>query len=75
MRQMSVRDVRSALPRLDEIVEREGEVVITRHGTPILRVLPLSPRCAMPSHAELRARTARLKDPSEVLIRQDREQR
>jgi len=75
MKEMSVRDVRGALPRLDEILDREGEVVITRHGTPIARVLPLNPRPSMPSHADLRGRTPRLERPSQDLIREDRDSR
>lgn len=75
MRKLSVREVRAALPQLEGILEQEGELVITRNGVPIARVLPAVRREGMPSHAELRRRMPRLSVGSEVLIRQERDER
>ena len=75
MRKLSVREVRAALPQLERILEQEGELVITRNGVPIARVLPAVRREGMPSHAELRSRMPRLSVGSEVLIRQERDER
>ncbi|MGH7812837.1 MAG: type II toxin-antitoxin system Phd/YefM family antitoxin [Candidatus Binataceae bacterium] len=75
MKTLSIREMRSALPHLDEIVAEEGELVVTRRGRPLARILPARPRRRIPSHAELRASMPLLKVPSEVLIREDRDSR
>ncbi len=72
MKRLSIRDLRSILPRLSELVEEEGELVITRRGTPIARILPMRSRGGMPSHAELRLRTQKLSS-SAPLLREDRD--
>ena len=75
MRTMSIREVRDALPKLDSLVAREGEVIITRRGRPIAKLVPLQGGQGMPSHADLRAMIKPLKRPSDELIREDRERR
>jgi len=75
MTTISIREMRSALGRLDELVERAGELIVTRHGKPVARILPLEHRREMPSHAVLRARTVPLAQGSETLVRQDRDER
>ncbi len=75
MKNLGIREMRTALSRLDEIVGREGEIVVTRRGRALARVLPMRPRRAFPSHADLRARVPRLAVGSEVLIREDRDSR
>ena len=37
MKNLSIREFRKELAQLDELVSREGEVVVTRHGRPIAR--------------------------------------
>jgi antitoxin (DNA-binding transcriptional repressor) of toxin-antitoxin stability system len=49
--------------------------VLTRHGRAIARVVPLAPRKQRPTNAEFRARMPFMDVPSEVLIRQDRDER
>ncbi len=75
MRKLSIREIRAELGRLDKLVEEEGEVIVTRHGKPVARVLPMRPVREMPSHRVLRESMPRLRHPSEVLVRQDREER
>ena len=75
MLQIGIRQMRAALSRLDELLAREGEIVITRHGKAIGRLLPPESNAPPPSHADLRAAMPRLEVGSEVLLRQDREQR
>lgn len=75
MRELSIREMRAELGRLGKILETERELVITRHGEPIARVLPLGPRRRRPSHAELRASMPRLTTGSEVAVRADRNER
>jgi len=75
MKSLSIREVRRELAQLDELVSREGEVVVTRRGRPIARLLPLRSKQRMPSHADLRASMPRLRKGSEVHIRTERDER
>jgi antitoxin (DNA-binding transcriptional repressor) of toxin-antitoxin stability system len=72
MLQMSVRQFREALTALEQILEREGEFIVTRHGRPLAKVVSLNPVRKAPSHADLRASIPPMQAGSEDLIRQDR---
>jgi len=75
MRSLTIREVRAALARLEPLLAEEGEIVVTRHGKPVARLLPIRRGKRMPSHADLRTAMPRLKTGSEVLIRADRDGR
>jgi prevent-host-death family protein len=75
MKELNVREMREAIGRLDEIVNEAGEVVISRRGRPIARLLPIAGRRPRPDHADLRARTPRLEQASAELIRAERDER
>ena len=75
MKNISIREVRKELAQLDDLVAREGEVVITRRGRPIARLLPLRTKQPMPSHADLCASMPRLKQGSEKHVRTERDER
>jgi len=75
MKTLSIREIRRELAHLDELVESEGEVVVTRRGQRIARLLPLRSKRQMPSHAELRASMPRLKKGSEKHLRAGRDER
>lgn len=70
---MSIRELRASLTTIAEIVETEGDVVLTRHGRPLAKLVPLTPSRTAPSHADLRAGMPYLAISSEDLIRADRE--
>lgn len=75
MSELSVREVRAAMGRLDKLVTECGEVIVTRHGKPIARILPITCAQARPSHTNLRQRMALLKNSSASLISQERDER
>ena len=75
MKTITVREARDEMARLEEILAREGEVVLTRRGRPIARILPVHGRRAIASRASLRQQTPRVRRPSEDLIRADRDDR
>ena len=75
MKKLSIREVRKELAQLDELIRREGEVLITRRGKPIARLLPVGVAKAPQSHAALRASMPRTLVGSEVRVREDRDQR
>lgn len=75
MKEIPVREMRAVLARLEDVVEREGELVVTRRGKAVARVLPVGRSREMPSHAELREAMPYLDIPSADLIRADRDAR
>jgi len=75
MKTLNIREARAELGRLDALLEDEGEIIITRRGRPIARIQPMRQRRPRPTHAELRAAMPRLDVGSEVLVRQDRDER
>ncbi|MBK8741158.1 MAG: type II toxin-antitoxin system prevent-host-death family antitoxin [Betaproteobacteria bacterium] len=74
MKNLSIREVRKELAHLDELVAREGEIVVTRRGQPIARLLPLRSKRGMPSHADLRASMPLLRTGSEQHLRTERDE-
>ena len=72
MKTLSIREMRRTLGSLDTAVIESGEIVITRRGKPIARLLPIAGHKPKPSHARLRQKMARLKEPSERLTAADR---
>lgn len=74
MRTLSIREMRGALGKLDEILAEEREIIVARRGRAIARVLPIRPTCDLPSHADLRAQMPRLSSSAE-LVRGDRDDR
>ena len=75
MKEMSIREMRTSLGQLAELVAEEGELVIRRRGEPIARVLPMTPQRRRPDHAELRQRMPMLGTSSADLIRAERDER
>jgi prevent-host-death family protein len=73
MRSLSIRELREALPSIGQMVESEGEVLLTRHGRPVAKLVPVNPSRSAPSHADLRAGMVRMTVSSEELVRADRE--
>lgn len=75
MKQVTVRELRGLLARVDQILAEEGELVLTKRGKPVARLVPMTARGAMPSHADHRAKMPRWDVGSEALIREDRDSR
>ena len=75
MKTLTIREMRGALTHLDELLAEEGEILITRRGRGVARLLPARRRGAAPSHVELRAAMPRMAEGSEVLVRKDRDAR
>ena len=76
MQTLGIREIRQRYEILKETLEAEGEVILTHHGKPFARVLPLEPVKPRPkwtSHAELRAAMPFQTVGSEVLIAEERE--
>ncbi len=74
MRELNVREMRASIGRLDTLVDASGELVVTRNGRPIARILPVHRKRERPDHADLRARAAATTS-SAKLIRAERDER
>jgi antitoxin (DNA-binding transcriptional repressor) of toxin-antitoxin stability system len=57
------------------LLAAEGEVIITRRGEAIARLISMNRKVAIPSHSDLREKMPRLRKGSEILIRKDRDAR
>ncbi len=76
MKRLTIRQARENLTDLERLLAKEGEVMITRRGTPVARLLPVGVRRKpMPSHRKLREKMMRLRVPSERLVREERDER
>ena len=79
MKTLGVREMRASYGALETALKEEGEVILTHHGKPFARVLPIEPVAAkspkMPSHADLRARMKPLKVATAVTISAERDER
>lgn len=74
MKELSIREMRASLGSLDELLKKEGEVVITRRGRRVARLLPITPKRTIPSHRDLRERMPLLRS-SDELVRAERDER
>ena len=74
MKTLSIREMRKSLGQLGELVGDEGELVITRHGKAIARVVPVDARRMIPSRSELRRSMPKLRSSAD-LVREDRDGR
>jgi len=78
MKNLNIREIRQELAHLDELLAKEGELILTRHGKPIARVLPIAQESGslhLPSLKWLRDKMPPQAIGSEVLIREDRDAR
>ena len=75
MKTLSIRETRQALSQLDHLLAEEGEMIITRRGQPIARIVQIDKKRLIPSHRSLRESMPRLRKGSEKIVRADRDSR
>ena len=75
MKTLTIRKAREALGHMDLLVAEHGEIILTRHGKPIVRVVAMEPRRPMPSRRDLRSSLKPMERGSEELIREERDLR
>ncbi len=75
MQKLSIREMRNQLGKLDSIISKERELIITKHNKPVARVLPIKEKKERPSHKALRDALPYQEIGSEVLQREEREER
>ncbi|MFO7542772.1 MAG: type II toxin-antitoxin system prevent-host-death family antitoxin [Thiobacillus sp.] len=76
MKTLTIREAREGLSHPDQMFADADEVLVMKHGEPVARILPVEPRKkAFRSLAAFRATMPFQDVPSEVLIREDRDER
>jgi len=75
MQTLSIREMRNQLGKLDKLLAREQEIIITRHNAPLARILPIRGKKRRPDHKSLRDSLPYQDIASETLQRMDREER
>ena len=75
MKTLTVREAREGLSHPEQMFANDDEVLVMRHGEPVARILPVTPRPKFRSLAAFRATMPMQEIPSEVLIRADRDER
>lgn len=76
MKTITIREAREGLSHPEQLFADNDEVIVTRHGEPVARILPISPaKPKFRSLAAFRASQPLQTVPSEVLIAEDREDR
>lgn len=75
MKKLTIRDARKSLSHLEQLLADEEEMMITRRGKTIARVVQVSQARPIPSQRDLREGMPRIKRGSEKIVRQDRDAR
>ena len=75
MKKLTIREARKSLSQLEQLLAGEGEMMITRRGKAIARVVQVSKTRPVPSHRDLREGMPRIRRGSEKPIREDRDAR
>ena len=75
MQHLNIREMRSVLGKLEQLVEEQKELVITRNKQEIARILPMQSKKQRPTHIQLRQLTDANPVSVTELIRLDRDGR
>jgi antitoxin (DNA-binding transcriptional repressor) of toxin-antitoxin stability system len=78
MKTINVRELRQFTPTLRQTLAEEGELLLVSNGEPIARLLPVAmkpARSALPSMKAYRKTLPAMAQPSQALIREDRDRR
>jgi antitoxin (DNA-binding transcriptional repressor) of toxin-antitoxin stability system len=75
MKKLSIREARQSLSHLDRLLTVEEEVVITRRGDPIAKIVQVGRKRPIPSHQDLRDAMPKMRKGSETLLRKGRDER
>ena len=76
MRTITIREAREGLSHPEQLFAADDEVIVTRRGEPVARILPIKPaKPKIRSLAAFRAGQAPLSPPLSRTIAEDREDR
>ena len=75
MQTINVRELRNTIPHLQEVLEREHELLLVSNGEPIARILPVAQPPRLQSLKWLRDQTGGVLTDSTAMIREERDRR
>lgn len=75
MKILNVRELRSEMPRLRELLAKEHELLLVSNGETVARILPPPRKRRAQSLSSLRSKMPMVKTPIEDLLREDRNKR
>jgi antitoxin (DNA-binding transcriptional repressor) of toxin-antitoxin stability system len=75
MKTLTIREAREGLSHPETLFADADEVVVTRHGEPVARLLPINSKPRVRSLKDFLASQPMQTVPSEVIVAQDREER
>lgn len=75
MKTLTIREAREGLSHPEQMFADNDEVIVTRHGEPIARILPVAPKPGLRSLREFLASQPMQTVPSEAVLAEDREDR
>ncbi len=75
MKTLTIREAREGLSHPEALFADADEVLVTRHGKPVARLLPVNSKPRVRSMADFLAGQMMQAVPSEVIVGMDREDR
>jgi antitoxin (DNA-binding transcriptional repressor) of toxin-antitoxin stability system len=75
MKTITIREAREGLSHPEQLFADNDEVIVTRRGEPVARILLIKPQPRLHSLREFLASQPMQSVPSEILIAEDREDR
>ena len=75
MQTINVRELRSTIPHLQEVLQREHELLLVSNGEPIARILPVTQPPKLQSLKWLRDQVGGVLTDSTAMIREERDRR
>ena len=75
MQIVNVRELRNAIPHLQEVLQREHELLLVSNGEPIARILPVAQPPRLQSLKWLRDQVGGELTDSTAMIREERDRR
>ena len=75
MKTLTIREAREGLSHPEQMFADDDEVLVMRHGEPVARILPATPKPRLRSLKDFLASQPMQEVPSEALLAEDREDR
>jgi antitoxin (DNA-binding transcriptional repressor) of toxin-antitoxin stability system len=75
MKTLTIREAREGLSHPEQMFADDEEVLVVRHGEPVARILPVTPRPRFRSLRDFLSSQPMQTIPSEELLAEDREDR
>ena len=75
MQTINVRELRNTIPHLQEVLQREHELLLVSNGEPIARILPVAQPPKLQSLKWLRDQAGGMLTDSTAVIREERDRR